>query len=366
MKKRRAWKPLAGSVRENAIIRELRDAIDQQDMALATLRGDLARVLQNQNASIPRVGEIQPQVQTKCCNDAEDVVLEVGLGAAAPSDACSFFSGGTAVDVDTRTRIARLRFYLQSPATAVLYRVECWKMNGLTLTERVGWGQSVSITTQATPEGHWAEIGGLRWDLEPEQRYGFIVSKVDGGYVALALSAEVVAEHVPGLGQVATGHFHTNTPIAAGLVLSDNSAYRARFTLFPEGNVPPHSHEIIDVRGLKDALGGEAHFSYQGMLALHTGAQRLYNTSGEERIIESVSLSVGTAPTGAAVIGDVNVDGVSIFTAGAEPRILDGATLGVAAPSAPSWPSGSYLTVDVDQIGSAAPGSDLTAVVMYS
>lgn len=363
--KRRAWKPLAGSVQENAIIRELRVAVDAGDALNERQQREIERLAN----SIPRLGKIQNaltdrghEIQRVEATLEEGVrEFEVGLGAAAPDTACGWLSGGTAVDVDTRVRITRLRFYLQTPAVNALYRVECWKVTGLTLVERVAWVDSTPITTQATPDGHWAEAV-VYWDLEPGQRYGFVVSRVGGGNVVLALSSDVAPEYVPGLGQVVTGHFHTNDPITAGLTLSDNSDYRARFTLFTEGEVPPHSHEMGDIKG----LGFEAHFSYQGDLAVAEGTQRLYNATDQTRTIRSVSASVGAAPAGSAVLVDVNLDGSTIFTTqSARPTIEAGANLGVGVPAAQAWPPGSYLTVDIDQIGDTPPGADLTVAVMY-
>lgn len=367
-RRKRVWKPLAGSPQENAIIRELRQAIDEQQNQIAGLRSDVDRLLLLMNAATPRIAAIQgmrPAVES----EADVGILDIGIGGTplAGASYCGWIASGTAIDVDSHVRVNALRFYLDSPVSGAQYRLECWRLDGLTLAERVGTSDTRTITTQTSPEGHWAEIGGLHWNLVPGTRVGILVVRVSFGDAILTLFEGIEPEYVPGLGQVALdgGHIHTNATLAAGLALVTHVS-RARMTLFTAAPVPPHSHEIIDVRELRDALGDEAHFAYQGDLAVYTGVQRLYNTSGKTRTITSVALGLGTAPTGLQVVADVNVDGATIFSTGARPQVAIGATLGTAVPTYPDWPAGSYLTIDIDQIGSTAPGSDLTAVVAYS
>jgi hypothetical protein len=104
-------------------------------------------------------------------------------------------------------------------------------------------------------------------------------------------------------------------------------------------------------------------FSSSGLLMAEAGTHRLYNDSASPWTILSVRASVGVAPTGAAVIIDINVDGTTIFTTQANrPTIADGGyTSGKKTNmTVTTVPVGSYLTVDIDQVGSTTPGSDLT------
>jgi len=77
--------------------------------------------------------------------------------------------------------------------------------------------------------------------------------------------------------------------------------------------------------------------------------------------VVEVRLKVKTAPTGAALIVDVNKEGTTIFTNQAHrPEIADGATEGQTTDiDVPSLAKGDDLTFDIDQIGSTAPGSKL-------
>lgn len=104
-------------------------------------------------------------------------------------------------------------------------------------------------------------------------------------------------------------------------------------------------------------------FSMAGTLTTKTGAMRVYMEVACK--IHSVRASVGTAPTGVAVIVDVNKNGTTAYTTqGNRPTIAvstNTATGGTAAND--TFAAGDYLTVDVDQIGSTVAGAELVVVV---
>jgi hypothetical protein len=82
--------------------------------------------------------------------------------------------------------------------------------------------------------------------------------------------------------------------------------------------------------------------------------------------ITKVKLVVKTAPTGAAIIVDVNKNGTTIFTTqGNRPQIAIGETTGDSGtPDVTSLAEGDKITVDIDQIGSTIAGADLTIEVV--
>jgi hypothetical protein len=89
-------------------------------------------------------------------------------------------------------------------------------------------------------------------------------------------------------------------------------------------------------------------------------------------VLDSVTLAITTAPTGRALIVDVNKGSGSgaattIFgTAANKPTIAAGATRDVSPStdaSVTTFASGDYLTIDIDQAGSTVPGSDLTVTI---
>lgn len=80
-----------------------------------------------------------------------------------------------------------------------------------------------------------------------------------------------------------------------------------------------------------------------------------------------VRARVGTAPSGSAVIVDVNKNGTTVFTTqGNRPTIAAGAKAsGAAVPDVTTFAADDYMTVDIDQIGSGTPGSDLVVVLHF-
>lgn len=105
-----------------------------------------------------------------------------------------------------------------------------------------------------------------------------------------------------------------------------------------------------------------------GVLVTQTGVTRIYNNTGMPFVIQKVFLAVNTAPTGAAIIADVNRNGTTIFTAQANrPQIAVSAFTGYStAINMPLFADGDYLTVDIDQVGSTVAGSELTFHIIYS
>lgn len=104
-------------------------------------------------------------------------------------------------------------------------------------------------------------------------------------------------------------------------------------------------------------------FAVSGSLSVQTGRSRIYLEGNYT--VESVRAAVNTAPTGAAVIVDVNKNGVTLYTTQANrPSIAAAANSATGnSPAITTFAAGDYLTVDVDQVGSTTPGSDLTVTV---
>lgn len=112
-----------------------------------------------------------------------------------------------------------------------------------------------------------------------------------------------------------------------------------------------------------------AAFSYTGALSVYAGDFRWYNDTGRTLTVGRARASVGTAPTGAAVVVDVLQNGSTIFTTGGNrPTVAAGAYTGVnaGAPDTATLPAGAYLTVSIAQVGSSVPGADLTVTVVMT
>jgi hypothetical protein len=100
-------------------------------------------------------------------------------------------------------------------------------------------------------------------------------------------------------------------------------------------------------------------------VATNIGGTRIYNDSGRDLTIQKVHVSVNTAPTGSALVVDVHKEGTTIFTTQANrPSVAVSAFAGSAVPAVTAWPADSWLTVDVDVIGSTVAGSDLRVTIL--
>lgn len=105
-------------------------------------------------------------------------------------------------------------------------------------------------------------------------------------------------------------------------------------------------------------------FSQSGTVSVKTGTQRLYNDTGRTLTIQKVRATLGTAPTGATFIADINKNGTTIFTTtGNRPTIAISGNTATGVPDVTSWADGEYLTVDIDQVGSTVAGADLVVQV---
>src|SRR5439155_23771632 len=107
-------------------------------------------------------------------------------------------------------------------------------------------------------------------------------------------------------------------------------------------------------------LGHTLMYSLAGAVSTGTGKARLYNDTGVPLTIRAVRASVGTAPTGASLVVDVNKGGTTVFTTQANrPTIAAGANTSgkVTAINVTTLNDGEYVTVDIDQVGSTVAGA---------
>jgi hypothetical protein len=105
-------------------------------------------------------------------------------------------------------------------------------------------------------------------------------------------------------------------------------------------------------------------WAIDGDLSLDTGGLRLYTSGSVEVEMRLARASVGTAPTGANVIVDINKNGTTIFTdQGNRPEITAGTNMATGVPDVDTLVDGDYMTMDVDQVGTTSPGADLVVQV---
>lgn len=182
-------------------------------------------------------------------------------------------------------------------------------------------------------------------------------------------------------------------PAAAVTAINDTNGYTAKVNqydldIYAETGstvtVPALGTGVV-TRGLVDGPGSVSNLLRQypgsprrsltwflsGSLAGQTGAGvfRYYNDSPNPIYLRSVRATVGTAPTGASIIVDVNIGGSTAFTTQANrPTIAAAATTSgkVTNMNVVAVPAGGYITVDLDQIGSTVAGSNLAVEVDIS
>jgi hypothetical protein len=114
------------------------------------------------------------------------------------------------------------------------------------------------------------------------------------------------------------------------------------------------------------ALEQQLTFGQGGTLEVTTAGARWYAPFAIT--IVDMQLSVGTAPTGAAILVDVHKNGTTLFTTqGNRPTVAIAGFVDTAAvPDVTAVAAGAYLEVLIDQIGSTIAGKDATLVITYT
>lgn len=117
----------------------------------------------------------------------------------------------------------------------------------------------------------------------------------------------------------------------------------------------------------KPARGRTFTFFKTGTPAVAVGKYVVYNDTGNDLVLRSARASLDTAFTTGATTVDININAVTIFSNQANrPSIAANAktsgrvTTGVAGIL---WPSGQAMSVDIDAVGSAGPGAELTVQI---
>lgn len=111
-----------------------------------------------------------------------------------------------------------------------------------------------------------------------------------------------------------------------------------------------------------DGVKGQYVWYIDGVLAVGTNQSAEFEVAATLTIV-GVRLRCKTAPQGANLIVDINKNGTTIFTT--RPEIDAGQTTddNNHVISVTALATGDILTVDIDQVGSTTPGSNLTVIV---
>lgn len=124
---------------------------------------------------------------------------------------------------------------------------------------------------------------------------------------------------------------------------------------------------VAGVLKVKPARGRTFTFFKTGTPAVAVGKYPIYNDTGNDLVLRSARAYLDTAFTTGSTIVDININAVTIFANQANRPTITAATktsgrvtTGVAGIL---WPSGQAMTVDIDAIGSAGAGAELTVQI---
>lgn len=211
-------------------------------------------------------------------------------------------------------------------------------------------------------------------------------------YVTMALDATLGQERVLTAGNavtitdaganstvtvgVSTGTFslasHTHSigsVVGSGLLIYDSGVFKVTGTAidFADNLTVVVTGSIAYVHG-QSGSGGTRTFTFAvpGTLTVGSIAVRLH--APQAGTISNVTATVGTAPTGASIIVDVNKNGTTIFTTqGNRPTITAGNQDDLSStPDVTSFVLNDVFTMDLDQVGSTIAGSDLIVQVRWT
>ena len=124
-----------------------------------------------------------------------------------------------------------------------------------------------------------------------------------------------------------------------------------------------------DDAGAESVLGSAAQtkamsFYIDGTLTVETQAMSVIAPCA--LTVTEIRVAVDTAPTGAALIIDVNKNGTTMYTTQANrPTIADVGTSATATdPDVTSIAVGDKISIDIDQIGSTVAGENLAVIII--
>lgn len=149
------------------------------------------------------------------------------------------------------------------------------------------------------------------------------------------------------------------TNVALGYALLDAAGYLAPARL--GANTPDNTKFLRGDETWQLIPNLNVPWSMDGTIYVKVGTKRYYVERAYT--IVGVRFTLGTAPTGAAAVVDINKNGTTIFTTqGNRPSVAIGANTSGLVTNADvnSLASGDYIGVDMDVVGSTIAGADAT------
>jgi hypothetical protein len=222
------------------------------------------------------------------------------------------------------------------------------------------------------------ELGSYSLPLESETRYTLGVQRDQYGFVDVYLAEDAqtiftadtlkmrVEDSTYLSGWIGLISYGANTRFFNVRGGSPEHALMSEFAVNADMLDGMHASDLLAAAA--NAHSGQALFTAEGGLSVAPGKIRIYNRLGRTVQISNVFAAVGMAPTGANIMIDIHKNGSSIFASPADrTTIAASANTGEHAFSTTvAWAADEYLTMDIDQVGSTTPGSDLSVHITYS
>ncbi len=185
---------------------------------------------------------------------------------------------------------------------------------------------------------------------------------VDGISVPVSYFSGAATTMDTASGSLRVGRIEESSIFGSVSTIDDFSIHQATLTAQEVSDL----YDASQAQLFGPATGGTVYsktLSMPGQLSVINGNARWYPPANITLV--DVNVSVGTAPAGSAINVDVNKNGVSIVSNGFD--ISAGANQsGAQVPTDLDLDTTDYLTVDVNQIGSNTPGSDLHLQIQYT
>jgi hypothetical protein len=205
-----------------------------------------------------------------------------------------------------------------------------------------------------------------------------LAAKADDAATTSALAGKAASSHthttsnVTGLdaalaGKSDTSHTHTAANVSDFAEVARDTLAAALVAGSGVTITPNDGADTITIAASGSAPLIPLVYSISGALTVAAGVHKI-PWYGGSKTIQRVALTVGTAPTGAAILVDINKNGSTIWSTQANrATVATSATTGTTTTfNTTALADGDYLTIDVDQIGSTVAGSDLVVTIWVS
>ncbi len=230
---------------------------------------------------------------------------------------------------------------------------------------------STSLDVAGTMSGHALTVSSLKnCDTIDTDANGVLSCGIDGGGGGGMSQSDGDARYVNTAGDTMTGSLAVRGTISGAILKASNMTVSGA-VVYSSGNTLKQtakglSGQLLIAQGTSAPKWANP---TGGMIWYFDGTQAVTTMKGPQitmpfgLTLTGVTLKAKGAPTGAALIYDINKNGTTIFST--RPQIAAGATAGGTGAifSITTLEPNSILTIDIDQVGSTFAGSGVTVML---